>query len=410
MATEFRRLSIFLFLVLPLFFRAEIHAQDAESAAEPREIQQIDELGYQVQTDENGDEYIAQRFEWNRVEFIDRYELVLEEKAEDGEFVPVSGSPFVTKDNVMDMSLPAGTYRYCVSVFNFFGKAAFTTDMTEFTLKKAVKPKIDSVRPDVIYLDEENDGKFTVSGRNFLEDSVFSLDFLLMKYGPKEVSSAQNGRSAHLLFDPGIFDTGTMNLTVTNPGGFASRHPVTVKFKKWYDLDVAVGYSPALSLYDETIGKYFSGNDEGFGFFPLGADALVNFLPVKRRIGYFGGGIKVSFFRLTYNIPEYSVSSNVFNGSLMFVYQRPLYKRKLILELHGGAGIFAFQNMYFEFVNGVQSEPLNSLSVSVSAGMSVQFYITKRLYAEAGCDFVHVFGYKMPSGLLLPAARIGWQF
>ena len=69
-----------------------------------------------------------------------------------------------------------------------------------------------------------------------------------------------------------------------------------------------------------------------------------------------------------------------------------------------------FQNTKFHFPRNINSEPLNSLDISVIAGLTGQIYVTNRMYIEAGADFIFPFMGKLIMGYVQPQICIGWQF
>ena len=82
----------------------------------------------------------------------------------------------------------------------------------------------------------------------------------------------------------------------------------------------------------------------------------------------------------------------------------------MTLELHGGLGFTFFNDFKFHFDHDINSDPLNSLNISINAGFAAQIYITNRLYTEIGADYSMAFVSDMGFGMLEPEISIGWQF
>ena len=188
----------------------------------------------------------------------------------------------------------------------------------------------------------------------------------------------------------------------------------TVKFKKKVDFDLSAGYVLPVILFDDTINQYMGSN-----LWPLSGTVKMSFMPFKRSFGYFGVGLAGTFSRLFAEFPQYKIDGNLITAHLNFVYQLPIRFRiknseqrrhAFSLELHGGVGATFFNDIVFHFPHDINSKPLNSINLSFDVGGAVQVYITSRLYAEVGVDFVMAFMSDMQFGVLHPSVCIGWQF
>lgn len=338
--------------------------------------------------------------------------------------------------------LQPGNYRYRFIPYNFFGIAEEDTEYEYFTIYLSYQPEIRSVSVKVnmgntIYLDEMNDGLVSAGGLNLFSlpssgtEISFTEYFLQsqtrknFRYVPEFLSAGENGRNAEFFLDLNSLDIGTYNLVARDASGLeserANRNQIQIKFRKAVDFDVSAGYALPFVIFDDTIRTYF-----GRSFFPLSATAKISFLPFKRRFGYFGLGISAIYSRMDMKNDSYSLGGNLFTGHLNFIYQFPVrfrakasnwQKHLATLELHGGIGATLFNDYKFLFPHGIETEPLNSLDLSFTAGASFQFYITNRLYTEAGADFIWSFvsgmtlgTADMTLGALVPSLCVGWQF
>jgi hypothetical protein len=180
------------------------------------------------------------------------------------------------------------------------------------------------------------------------------------------------------------------------------------------DLDLSAGYLLPVILFDDTINHYMGSN-----IWPLSGTVKMSFIPFKRSFGYFGVGLAGTYSRLFAEFPQYKIDGNLITAHLNFVYQLPIRFRiknsdqrrhAFSLELHGGVGATFFNDMQFHFPHNIDSEKLNSINLSFDVGGAVQVYITSRLYAEVGVDFVMAFVKDMQFGVLHPSVCIGWQF
>lgn len=386
-------------------------SETQENNSTEEQVEVISE--YSVNKTEEGVVFI-QRLFWEASDYVLKYNVVVEKlNPEDSSWVEVVNQE--TKDSFIEVSLKVGNYHYKVISYNFLGKIEEQTEWIDFEIIKAIQPEINSASPSNIWLEERNDGLFKIGGKDLFDKTIFQLRGTgLLKYTitGSIVKIAENGKSAEIQFPVEALDTGVYQFTVTNPGGLDDTEgPITIKFKKAMDFDISTGYSPSMLLQtatDEykTFGDYFGGS-----FTAYTPTIRLTWIFLKKRFGFFGINFTPSFFRMAYEQEGYSLSTNIWNANLNFVYQYPIIKKRLILDTHFGMGVMFFQGMIFDFGNDVTSPELNSWNLSASVGVALQGYITNRIYCELGCDYSLGF---LPNnyalGILIPYASVGWQF
>ena len=383
-----------------------------------------------------------QYLEWieDYPEYVRKYEVVIEEKkTDDAEWTEINR--LFTEDNTTRVQiqplLPPGLYRYKVITYDLIGIPEIESDWFEFNIYRAYVPQVRSVEASVthtstIYLDEVNDGIFTVTGRNLFELQEGPTDTSFTSYtviNSKRNSDAEipmnilefsdNNRKLKVQFDMNVLDTGTYYFTAIDASGLVSENgsdnTFTVKFRKAVDFDVAAGYTCPIIVVADKMKEYLDTM-----ILPLSANAKISFMPFKRRFGYLGIGVDASYTRLVTKTEGYDLDGNFISGNALFVYQLPIrIKNKkdetklrhiASLELHAGGGVAMFQNTMFHFPHNIDSEPLNSLDFSVLAGASAQVYFTNRLYVEVGADFAFPFMGELLMGYVKPVIAVGWQF
>ena len=283
-----------------------------------------------------------------------------------------------------------------------------------------------------IYLDEINDGLFTVTGRNLFELQEGPTDVSFTIYEtinakkknpepiiPQILEFSDNNRKLKVQFNMDELDTGTYYFAARDASGLVSENgkdnTFVVKFRKAVDFDVAGGYTCPIIVVGSRMKEYLNTM-----FLPLSANAKISFMPFKRRFGYLGMGVDATYSRLLTKTEGYDLDGNYITGNALFVYQLPIRMKSkkdetklrhvATLELHAGGGVAMFQNTVFHFPHDINSEPLNSLDFCALAGASAQVYFTNRLYAEVGADFVMAFMENLPMGYVKPVAAVGWQF
>lgn len=429
-----------------LFFSMAIcFAQNREDFAEKNYVAETVDLESENEEIEDVEETPIedkwQQLEWEEEnpEFVQYYEVLIQKY--DEEFVAYSEiNRLKTEDNSsyirIQPLLPPGYYRFKVITYDLIGLPSVESEWKTFSIYKAYKPQVNDISSKVngsstLYLEEVNDGIFSVSGRNLFETSKNEKDIQFTKYFvvnqndkkqnilvPEILNVEKNNRKIEFQMNMKDLDVGVYDFVAEDASGLKSESNnnsnFTVKFKKKVDFDLSAGYVLPVILFDDTINHYMGSN-----IWPLSGTFRMSFMPFKRSFGYFGVGLAGTYSRLFAEFPQYKIDGNLITAHLNFVYQLPIRFRiknsdqrrhAFSLELHGGVGATFFNDMQFHFPHNIDSEKLNSINLSFDVGGAVQVYITSRLYAEVGVDFVMAFVKDMQFGVLHPSVCIGWQF
>ena len=382
-----------------------------------------------------------QILEWyeENSEFVSYYEVLIEKYDEKSETY-TEINKLKTEDNStsikVEPQLQPGMYRFKVITYDLIGFGTVESDWETFSIYKAYRPQINDISSKVngsstLYLEEINDGIFSVSGKNLFETSKNEKDIQFTKYFvvnqndkkqnilvPEILNVENNNRKIEFQLNMKDLDVGVYDFVAEDASGLKSESNnnsiFTVKFKKKVDFDLSAGYVLPVILFDDTINHYMGSN-----LWPLSGTFRMSFMPFKRSFGYFGVGLAGTYSRLFAEFPQYKIDGNLITAHLNFVYQLPIRFRiknseqrrhALTLEVHGGVGATFFNDVRFHFPHDINSKPLNSINLSFDVGGAVQVYITSRLYAEVGVDFVMAFMSDMQFGVLHPSVCIGWQF
>ncbi len=376
---------------------------------------------------------VRQPFSWTSAGDVLYYEINIEKfNIETNQFEPYFHHETTEEETeecmiYLEPVLAVGKYRSEIKVYNILGGLEEElTHYDEFSVHKAYKPEIKSVTyplylRNVMYLDDfDNDGIFEVDGHNLFlpsnDENVMERTKYFLKTGfrtiyPLSVVSHddENNRKIRFQFDLKALDVGTYHLYAQDASGLHSEEnqdsEFIVKFKKIFDLDVEAGYIFPVILHDDTLPTYLNTN-----LLPISGQARVTFIPFKRVWGYLGGGVRFNYSRLTRSEEFYKVDGNLAMAHLLFVYQIPLFHRRIMMELHGGPGATYFNDIQFHFNNNLDSAKLNTICFSFDAGISFQIYFNKRLYTEIAADYAFTPNTDMILGTLMPSVGIGWQF
>ena len=407
-------------------------AETVDLESENEEIEDVEETPIE-------DKWQQLEWEEENPEFVQYYEVLIQKY--DEEFIAYSEiNRLKTEDNSsyirIQPLLSPGYYRFKVITYDLIGLPSVESEWKTFSIYKAYKPQVNDISSKVngsstLYLEEVNDGIFSVSGRNLFETSKNEKDIQFTKYFvvnqndkkqnilvPEILNVEKNNRKIEFQMNMKDLDVGVYDFVAEDASGFKSESNnnsnFTVKFKKKVDFDLSAGYVLPVILFDDTINHYMGSN-----IWPLSGTFRMSFMPFKRSFGYFGVGLAGTYSRLFAEFPQYKIDGNLITAHLNFVYQLPIRFRiknsdqrrhAFSLELHGGIGATFFNDIVFHFPHDINSKPLNSINLSFDVGGAVQVYITSRLYAEVGVDFVMAFVKDMQFGVLHPSVCIGWQF
>ena len=392
--------------------------------------QENDAKNYFIHTDGSDNFSIFQKLEWNAGSHIKWYEISLEMLDDaTGTWLPVNNAIPAEHTNVILGSVPEliadgiyksqenhitvclrakesgepQKYRYAITSHNLLGHKSFSTEYTEFEVNKAYIPEMERVTPDLIYLDTLYDPSIRVTGANLR----FNTDYYLFNdkkiIRPQEIIRDDNNRRVDVVFDPRDFDTGNWFLRAENPGGFTAEQPITIKFMKWYDIALSLGYSPLVIVYDENVPNYYFTN-----FLPLGFDIRGTFIFLKKRAGYFGISIDGKWNSVTGSSSEYDIKTHLANSFLAFTYRYPIIRNRLTVEARIGGGLTYALATMLSFGHDLSSEPFSAIFPAATAGVSIAGYAWRGLYFEAGADFIATFSPNMTILSIAPTISVGW--
>lgn len=419
---ENKKVRFALVLLFFVLFTTEVFAKSKKKADfEDLEQEEWTAESYFIKDTEDGESQFVQRFEWDEDPYVLKYQFILEQIIEKGETEELFNEE--TEENFVEIPLKAGSYRYKIIVFNLLGLMEENEEWTNFDVLKAYQPEIKDVSPSTIYLEEPQDGIFTINGLELRPETEFV--FLAAKIGKLPAQIIENdpkNRKVKIQVDPNMLDSFKYVLRAKNQGGLISEFaPVTVKFKKPVDFDVAAGYACPVNIkmgnmfgQDATVMNTYVGKA-----YPISFAAKMTFIPFKKRIGYFGIGVNATYSRTFKNEDQYLLDGNLITGFANFVYQYPFRKplddgksSKLVglLEFHGGVGIAYLMDYKFKFKHDVTTPPLNSINLAGQVGIGGQRYFTNRLFAEVDLDATLAVGSDFSMLNFVPSAYIGWQF
>ena len=357
-----------------------------------------------------------QRLKWEEAQYAVSYHVILERKREN-----LDAYAEVLRRNVsdpfMDVSVPAGEYRFRVMSFNILGLLDSQSDWEYFVVMQAFKPTIVSFSPSAFYFDRLTPRIITLEGEYLLlESEIFLVHKTMLDESgepwiltPIEIYRNELGESARLVFDEEDLMMGKYEIVVVNPGGLEARiGDFNIAVAKPWDINVSVGYSPSLTLFgqkDKFLDQVFV---------PLSFSARGSFIPFKWDVGNLGFEINTGWFLLT---SEWADKNLRASAHMVFLNVGPLFeywivRKKFSANFRAGLGVTGLFGFHYEYIDtGMQSaETYNSMAFSYSFGVSLKWMMYKQIFVEGGVDFYHFTHPDVPIGLVRFGAFGGYQF
>lgn len=307
-----------------------------------------------------------------------------------------------TDETSLEVSLAAGDYGYRVSAINLLGKRERVGPWLAFTVKKAVKPEVDWISPDDLYLD---DGEFvvTVGGTGFADGVTVCLveseTSGVELWG--EISESSRGRIT-VVFPPDMLESGEFSVKVVNPSGLSgvSRERLTIGYREGSEYFASVGYAPFIAVLDPWFTDLWDDV-----LYPAGFTIRGGSLIGRRKSSRFGFEARLAGRFMTAERDSVTVDATVFQLGVGLVYKRELGE-KLSLVARLGAGIAA--TAIIIDLNGISGDKDGSFDPASYIGAAAQYRLRDSLYAEFGTDFEIIFYKDFISAGFSPSLAIGY--
>jgi len=360
-----------------------------------------------------GSTLFYQRLKWEEAQFAVSYHVILERKRENLDVYAEVMRKNVTEPFI-DISVPAGDYRYRVMSFNVLGLMDTQSDWEYFKVIQALKPTILDYSPSAFYFDRLTPRIINLNGENILPASEIYLENktakdengkpLILK--PSEIYSNDLGETAQLVFKDEDLIAGTYDIVAKNPGGLETRTgPFTIAMAKPYDINLSGGFTPSLTLF----GLKNDFLDQVF--IPLNLSVRGSFIPFKMDIGNFGFELNSGWSYLTSENDKNKTSAHFVFFHAGALYQYWLIKKELSVNGRAGIGMAGIFNYYFVFKDTGKSsvDSKNTMAFSFELGGSVQWFVYKQIFVEGSLDYLHFAHPEVPLGFVRIGLFAGYQ-
>jgi len=413
-----------LFLILFLSFSAVlISAQEISSSGIPdtgNTENTSDEEGpieinpVSMLADPNANIRFLQRLTWEKAQFAVRYSALLERRNEELDtWVEVLRRNMDADITYIDVSVPAGDYRYRVYSFNVLGQLDTQTDWEYFTVLKAIQPSVLTFTPEAFYFDRATSRIINITGESLFPETLIYLEGInlfdedgeILILNPVELHLNELGETARVIFSEDDLVAGKYNIVARSPGGLESRlGTFSISMAKPYDINVAIGYTPNLTLYG--MKDYFLDRV----FVPASFSVRASFIPFKHDFGYLGAEISPGWTLLVSEKDGKKSTAQMILVKFNGLYQYNLVPQKLFLNGRAGFGIAGIFNYHFTYNTGKTSESMSAAAFALNLGASVQWFVRGQIYVEGGFDYISLFHSEIPMGFIRIGLFGGYQF
>ncbi|MDR0404109.1 MAG: hypothetical protein LBH35_11055 [Treponema sp.] len=368
------------------------------------------------------DARFIQRLVWERAEYAYLYEFALEMES-GGEYVEIRRE--FRAENFIELSLPPGSYRYRIRVYNLLNRPVGLSLWIPFRVLPALQPELYSFSQEFLPADDPPGGvEIRLYGRNIVEGAELYLSPVDADAEPAMPEAVfLSGESARLVFRPPPAP-GPYRVYVKNPGGLESSLEIVVAAppagdsgsggsppaealprRRPFDLYAGAAYAPLFPLHGDLFDRL------GGSLYPAGASLRIACVFWKPAPGDLGLELAPSWFMLTGG----GVTIHMTPVHLNALYQRWLPDQTLSLVFRLGGGISLVWG-----TNGDGQHSLFTWIPSASAEAALRWYPKAPanarwagrgvFYVEAGAGYAHIFSVDSPRpGFIRPFLGAGWK-
>jgi len=362
-----------------------------------------------------GDVKFIQTLSWSRGTFAVRYTIILERLREDFDvYTEVLRRNVDGEITSVNVSVPAGKYRYRVISYNVFNSVDIETPWSEFEIIRAMQPSILGFSPEAFYFDRATPRILELSGENLFPDTDLFLVSLteLDEFGeplvilPREMHRNELGETARIIFNEEDLVEGKYEIVAISPAGLESRFGIfSIAIAKPYDINVSIGFTPLLTL----LGYFSHFNDNVFN--ALSFTAKVSYIHFKWDFGNLGLEFSPSWVYLSSEDENHKSGGHLMLLHVNALFQYWIIRKDLSLNARAGIGMAGIFNLRLtDKKTGLPGSPYNNLEFTFNLGASVQWFFFKQFYMEGGLDYIHVTQKEIPMGFVRIGLFGGYQF
>jgi hypothetical protein len=338
----------------------------------------------------DGDIRFVQRLTWQTEEFALCYEVVIEEQIliekkpafpveadeKEEEFLEVLRD--FTDTASIEFSLPAGFYRYRITVYDLLDRPGEISEWARFQIIQALEPELYSFSPEFFHSNKDGPWVLNLTGLNLSPNAEVYLrhtvkDQIIV---PREYSVEFSLSNAQLVFDMQQLVPGSYEIYLKNPGGLdTSAGTFEISFHKTPDMYIGVAYTPLIHIYEKS--DWYDNHP----VFPLGIALRFGWVPFKESWGHLGLEFTPSWNFLSSGSGSDEASSSVLGAEVNVLYQKWLPNYIMAITFRAGTGLAGMSNMMLP---------------QVQAGITFLWIFHEPFFMEAGIDCIHRFSDTSP--------------
>jgi hypothetical protein len=308
------------------------------------------------------------------------------------------------EEPTLRLQLRPGEYRYRIIAFNMLGRPELELPWRSIVVLKAEMPRITGLSKNLWFL-EDLKPELGLSGENLVPGAKVVLAAATSTAEPILGNVLERSGTSKLSvgFPDNRLEPGEYSLVLTNPGGITVTVPgaLSVRYLKPLELNATLGFAPWISLYDSWYVDAWPGT-----FFPLGSMSRFSAYFVRRPHANFGAELSFGGRFMKGGIEAASIDTQIgllgLNGICKYPFSRSI---SAVLRVGGGLAMSHHQFSY----GSVDGRDIYSVDPYASAGISVQSYLTKTLFLEAGSDWMHILTKDFTAGGLMPFLSAGMR-
>lgn len=165
---------------------------------------------------------------------------------------------------------------------------------------------------------------------------------------------------------------------------------------------LSAGWSMPVEVLDGTLEEYTDKKN-----YVVSAAAKMQLDMFEAGGFIFGLSINASGFKIANEKNNLELTGYLGTGIACLNVSRQFFNKKFTLGVHGGGGAAAVIGLKYNFVEGDESQTVNTWNAAFGGGLSLKYAITKLIYTDFNVDYVHVRFNDFTLGLVLPSASIG---
>lgn len=357
-----------------------------------------------VQIENIDEKSMKQKISWEGDENAFEYKVeVFSKQTEKSTF-------YTTSQTFIEFSLPPGEYKFKVITYDFFGREALESKWQDFTIAKALQPKIDQVEEQVT-----TKKKGTIEIPVELQDVPEDAKIVLINTKTnKEVEAnliqveeeTEEGKKVVTKLVAPALKEGDYKISVTNPGGKTTVSD-SIKFKKeeidykYKNINIQAGAGLDFWFIDTNWA-------DKIDTMTFGPSVKISWLPFRVDNNYFGFELYSKFSKLQLENQYVSMNLELLMVNLNLMYEYNLYNDRILLEVKAGAGVTIVNQEVYVYLSTNQQRQLGYSSFD--AAFYVLFKPLTYMNINIGVEYSGIFTGDDYLSFIAPAVNMGISF